>query len=275
MQKSLIAAATLATLAALPAEARRGGGGYSEGMLFIAETTEVDDKGAPLSLCILEKTNKIMFFPIYRSAQSYALAPNRCDAENYYGITADKFQMGQVLGIFPEDLPIEPKLSMQQMAGGMWGLALGLPLILLGIAGKIGGRAPKPKLDSFADKVVSVMCYVARADGKIETAEVNAMCNVLHQLTGKNYDPQQVGQYAMSLSGEMTDRELKKLAKGLDQDHKNVLVQAAIMIAGADGLMDGTENQIIYRLSKAMKVGGEKVDEMLDRTMNTTAMPAE
>jgi len=79
----------------------------------------------------------------------------------------------------------------------------------------------------------------------------------------------------MSLSGELTDRDMKKLAKGLDQAHKEVLVQAAIMIAGADGLMDGSENQIVYRLSKAMSVGGEKVDEMLDRTMNTSAMPAE
>jgi len=166
MKKSLIAAAVLATISALPAEARRGGGGYSEGMLFVAETTEVDDDGSALSLCILEKTNKIMFFPIYRSAQSYALAQNRCEADNYYSIPADKFQMGQVLGVFPENLPTEPKLSMQQMANGMWGWAIALPLILLGIAGKIGGRSPKPKLDSFADKVVSVMCYVARADGR-------------------------------------------------------------------------------------------------------------
>ena len=272
MKKLLLTTAALAALvSANPAEAARRGGS-AEGLLFVAAIDEVDSTGAPLSLCILEKTRTVLFIPLFRSAQEYVLATNQCATDSYYSIDPAKFAAAQAAGYLPANLPAEPELSTSQLISGMWGWALALPLAIFGFMKRGGGS--RPKLDSFADRVVAVMCAVARADGQVDDAEIYVMGDVLRQLTGRDYDLNQVAAYARSLSGDLSDRDLKKLGKGLNPAQCEALVQAAVMIADSDGNVEGAENHLIVRLSRALKVGGDRVDAMLNPS-TPAAVPAE
>lgn len=277
MKKSLfITAALAAILSTQAAEARRGGGGgYAEGLLFVAEVDTVGPSGNKMSLCILERTEKVMFIPLWRSAQAYALAENRCDAEQYYELSANEFARGKSLGAYAADLPEEPKLNVAQMLGGAWGLCLLVPLILFGIASKFGGSRRRKEPQNFVSRAVQVMCMVAKSDGHVSERELLIMQNVISQLTQKNIALDVVAEIVANTPGTMTDSDLRKLGKGLSEDERETLVQAAAMVAGGDGEIATGESHMIYRLSKAMKVASAKTDEMVERSMPSNAVPAE
>ncbi len=79
-------AAAVSLLSAFPAEARRGGGGSSsQKMLFVADTEIVID-GKPHTLCHLVEDSGVLFVPLFRTLEGYALAENRCDTDSYYAL---------------------------------------------------------------------------------------------------------------------------------------------------------------------------------------------
>jgi len=275
MKKALILAAALTALsAAQPAEARRGGG-YAEGFLFVAEVAPSDASGAGMSLCILERTQKVAFIPIWRSAKSYVLAPGKCTGESYLEVTPAKFAEGQAAGYFPAHLPAEPKLTLAQQFEGGWGGLILLLGLLIEIAKSGFGSLRRKQPESFASRAIQVMCLVAKSDGQVSEREITVIKGIVKQLTDQDIPRNVIIDMVAAMPGQMTDREMKRLGKGLNQSHRDVLVQAAAMVAGGDGQLEGGESHAIYRLAKALKVDLTKADQMVDSSLQGSAVPAE
>lgn len=253
------------------AQARRGGGvwGTSEQMSLIANTQITDDTGQQLSLCHLTKKTHIIFAGVWRSSLGYVMAPNKCDAESYYPLNAERLALGKVLGDFPEDLPEQPRLSTDDVISGFWGL--GVIVLLVGLAGvkwaKQSARA-KERLAGMngtapaAVQAMDAMCHAAKADGKLDNTEIVLMADIAQQMTGEVFDEQRIRRMYELAEAKPTDQQFTRFGKGLSPDQKRLVMQAVLMVVGADGDLDKRETVFVQKLAHGLKLSSEEVKSL-------------
>ncbi|WP_171124423.1 MULTISPECIES: TerB family tellurite resistance protein [unclassified Ruegeria] len=262
------------------AQAGRAGGvwGTSEQMTLITPTDIEDNNGQNLSLCHLTKKTHIMFAGVWRSSIGYVMAPNKCDSDSYYNMPADRLELGKALGDFPSDLSTQPKMSRADMVSGFWGLgAIAVLLILAGA--KKAGQSKRTK-ERYAEmgianpaalQAMDAMCHAAKADGSLDAVEIATMANIAQQMTGETFDESRIRRIYNMAEAKPTDAQFAAFGRGLTADQKRMVMQATLMIVGADGDLDKAETVFIHKLAKGL---GISVDEVKAMFQNMAAQPA-
>ena len=272
-------AAAVSLLSADPAEARRGGGSSSQKMLFVADTEIVID-GKPHTLCHLVEDSGVLFVPLFRTLEGYALAENRCDTDSYYAMEPADIADAKAQGLIPADVPDEPVLSLAQKASGFWGWA-----IILGFVGFAGMGALKTRkrraerqglmgdIPPSAMAILDAMCHAAKADGHIADEEVREIAEIAERMTGQRFDPADVRRMADLAEADPSDKDVKRLTAKLMPDEQGLLMKAVLTVVASDGQLAGKEQALVGKLAGAMKMSGEQVSALLAEVVGAQQQP--
>lgn len=256
---SLALALSLMSLATT-AEAR---GRYGEDLRFVAETTIPG--GSTISLCHLVDFMDALFIPVYTSVQGYALSNDGCEGEMYRSLSTEHFLDLQSAGMIPADLPATPKQSLPNMiAGHAWIILGALGLLAKGATFIAGRRKPKAASpDNLAIHSLVAMSQVAVADGHIDEREVQQIANILTRLTGRGYSPAQVSDLLARLNPSPSD--IAQIGADLSEADRQIVLEAALNIAVADGEIHPSEYAVVSDLAQRMRIGADQFRGALNR----------
>ena len=257
------------TSMATQAEARRAGYSTAQELLFVAQT-EFEDETGTLALCQLVETQSAIFVNFWRSVESYALASDGCNTESYYEFTAAELKTAQAAGMIASDVPLEPKLSMQSLAGGFWGFGL-LALVLIGLGLKVlqvqrrkGQRlAIMGNATPAAQSILDAMCHAAKADGYIAPSEVAMIKSAAEEMTGENFALEDVKRMATLAEETLDLNGHKRLIKGRSKPEQLDMMRGVLMVVAADGKLDGKEKTFVGGLAQAMNMDAATVQALL------------
>ncbi|MFZ5964042.1 TerB family tellurite resistance protein [Thalassococcus sp. BH17M4-6] len=278
MRSLLLATAAFGIFTFSPdtAEAKRaGGGGYYEDLVFLSEIP--DSGGEGHSLCLLTRTSTVLFLNYWRTAEKYVIASNRCEAEQYGELSAVVFAQGQAEGVFPPSLPATPRLDLPQVIGGFWGLLPIVGLLGLGLLAKLAKRRPTKPTDrgAVARRVIQVLVHAAKADGVLTQEEIDVIGEISQQLTGTALPESEIRRLFDESDGTLTPETFRSFAQGLNDADRRLVMQAALVLLGADGDVPMAEQQFIGGLAGGLGIKGEEVRAMFARMAAPgTAQPA-
>ncbi len=236
-----------------------------EDLRFVAETTLPGAEGTPMALCHLVDFTNALFVPVYTSVQSYALSPDGCVGDAYRALSAEQFSAMQAAGLLPAELPEAPKANIKDL---LWGhawlivAAIGIVFSAL-IAFRDRGPRKSKSPDALAIHSLVAMSQVAIADGRIDDAEVQQISSILTRLTGTSYAPQQV----MELLGRLnpSPSDIDQIGEGLSDGDRQIVLEAALNIAVADGEIHPSEYAVVSDLAQRMRIGADQFRSAMAR----------
>lgn len=276
MRKFSLMIALAAGLTTAAGSAQAGAARWGQDLHFVAETS-IPGSSA-ISLCHLVDYASFLFIPVYTSVDGYALSNEGCAGGAYRDLSAEHFQDLQAAGMIPTDLPATPRLSpVNLVAGHAWIVLAAFGLMLCGMAMLGSGRARKrkaPAPDALAIHSLVAMSQVAVADGHIDTAEIRQISSILTRLTGKGYSMEQVSELLTQLSPSPSD--MAQVGQDLSEADRQIVLEAALNIAVADGEIHPSEYAVVSDLAQRMRIGAEQFRGALNRIAAhlQTAQPA-
>lgn len=255
------------------AEARRGVSGYAEALELVETTTIPGQNGSPLSLCVLVRTQHVLFVDVWRTQKGYALAENRCDVESFIPIDGPQLASLKADGLVSADLAEVPDVK-TGIAVPIWAW-----IVILGVVGFIAYKA-KAKAGRKAQRqslmgnttpavmaIIDAMCHVSKADGDVSAQEVKEISIAAEQMTGEAVDPTRVAEMAQLAEANLTDGDYKKFAAGRSEDEKEVMMRGVLYVAIADGKLDGKEREFVGKLASVMKMPSDRVTVLLNEVI--------
>jgi len=238
-----------------PSDAQAGAGKWGQDLRFVSDTNI--PSAQPVSLCHLVDFMSILFVPVYTITEGYALSSDGCKGSRYTDVTGDDFAHMQAAGFIPADLPLRASASWQQAILGQTWLILGALALLVKGLGSIGGnRKRRPATpDMLAIHSLVAMSQVAVADGRIDDSEVKQIAHILTRLTGNSYGAVQVADLLNRLNPSPSD--LAQIGTDLSENDRQIVLEAALNIAVADGEIHPNEYAVVSDLAQRMRIGAD------------------
>ncbi|MBT8412334.1 MAG: TerB family tellurite resistance protein [Octadecabacter sp.] len=260
-----IIALTLGLTAATTAHA--GAAGRGNDLRFVAETT-VPAQGSTetMSLCHLVDVMDVLYVPVYSRIEGYALSPTGCTGDTYQALTLEQLAQFQAVGMISSDIPLVPSTDFKSLIWGhMWLVLIGFGLLARGIGLIASARKPRGDKapDPLAIHALVAMSQVAVADGGIDAAEVRQIAAILTRLTGTSYSPEQVVDMLNQLNP--THNDLEQVGLDLSDADRQIVLEAALNIAVADGEIHATEYAVVSELAERMRIGADQFRSALGR----------
>ena len=140
--------------------------------------------------------------------------------------------------------------------------ALGAAILLLAVRSILGRRADKAP-DVLAIHSLVAMSQVAIADGRIGDTEVHQIAHILTRLTGTSYGPDQVMEMLQRLNPSTKD--LEQVGKDLSEKDRQIVLEAALNIAVADGEIRPNEYAVVSELAQRMRIGADQFRDAMTR----------
>jgi uncharacterized tellurite resistance protein B-like protein len=185
----------------------------------------------------------------------------------YRDLSSENFQDLQAAGMIPADLPAVPKMALTDLiAGHAWIILGAFGLMMRGMAMIGSGRPRKrkaPAPDALAIHSLVAMSQVAVADGRIDDAEIRQISSILTRLTGKGYSMAQVSQLLAQLSPSPSD--MAQVGQDLSDADRQIVLEAALNIAVADGEIHPSEYAVVSDLAQRMRIGSDQFRSALNR----------
>lgn len=241
---------------------------YGEDLRFVADTTMPNAAGTgTVAVCHLVDYASIVFIPIYTTVNRYVLSPDQCSGDSYSELSPEGFTTMQTLGVIPSDLPAVAMADLQTLIAGnalllLGGLGLFCKLVVAVVHRKRGPRKPKAP-DALAIHSLVAMSQVAVADGKIDTAEVRQIAAILTRLTGRGYGPDQVSDLLNRLNP--TSADIEQVGQNLSEKERQIVLEAALNIAVADGEIHPSEYAVVSDLAQRMRIGSDQFRNAMAR----------
>jgi tellurite resistance protein len=107
------------------------------------------------------------------------------------------------------------------------------------------------------------MSQVAIADGRLDDAEVHHIANILTRLTGNSYGPQQIIDMLSKLNPSPSD--IEQVGQDLSDKDRQIVLEAALNIAVADGEIHPNEYAVVSELAHRMRIGADQFRDALAR----------
>lgn len=257
----ILALATGLTVTATTADAA---GRWGEDLRFVANTGNPGSDG-PMALCHIVDFMDILFIPVYTIHEGYALSDSECSGDTYREVTPENFALLQASGMVPADLPIEPAVGLGKLAWGHAWLILGaLGLLKMGaMALRSGKRRKAGTPDPLAIHSLVAMSQVAIADGRIGDAEIRQIANIITRLTGQAHSPAKIKDMLSKLNP--TSEDLAQVGQDLSEPDRQIVLEAALNIAVADGEMHPNEYIVVSELAHRMRIGAEQFRDAMAR----------
>ena len=118
----------------------------------------------------------------------------------------------------------------------------------------------------FEKAIRRVMVRMMLADGDVDPAEVEPIRDVFERLTGTPCPADTIRSEAKSAMGEQ--RSLTEVVGGvapmLNEHGKEMVVRAAILVAGADGRFEAEETALLHAIGEQLELPESKVAAMLE-----------
>lgn len=240
------------------------GGRWGEDLRFVAETG-IPGTDGQMVLCHHVDFMDVLFVPVYTTITGYALSNSDCTGDMYRNLTAAQFADLQTAGLIDATLPTEPKVGITALAWGHAWLILAVIAVLKTafIALKGGKRRKAGTPDMLAIHSLVAMSQVAVADGRIDDAEVHQIANILTRLTGRAYAPAQVMDLLSKLNPSAAD--LDQIGQDLSEKDRQIVLEAALNIAVADGEIHPNEYAVVSELAQRMRIGADQFRSALAR----------
>lgn len=255
--KTLALAFGLSLIAANPAHAARGAvpGGTSYDLTPVAD---ISAGGASITICHYTQMDHILWIGYWLTSKGYVLSDNGCTDTSYYDMPAGFWQASVAAGVIPADLPETPRFTMKQWIVGFgWFWIFGIVAAFMGLTKLRNPRRRTPA--ALADRMLTAMCIVARADGYIDGEETKAIRYAYGKLTGKTLDDLTI-QAALSRA---TEADIATLAAGLNENGRQTVMRAALLVACVDGEIQEAEHRVISLMSRALVVPAPQIRTML------------
>lgn len=274
MRKLLtMSALALAVVAATPAHA--GAGRWGTDLKFVADTTIPSNGTQTIAVCHVVDFMQVLFVPVYTIVDGYALSNDGCTGDMYRELSNEHLADLKAAGMVPNDVPETPQVSLAQLAWGhAWLIAgaLGVMLRALGFLMQGGRRHSKNSApDTLAIHSLVAMSQVAIADGTIDEREIKQISSILTRLTGRGYSMEQVSDLLTHLNPSPND--LDQVGQDLSEADRQIVLEAALNIAVADGEIHPNEYAVVSDLAQRMRVGADQFRSALNRIsahMNAT-----
>jgi uncharacterized tellurite resistance protein B-like protein len=248
--------------------AQAGVGRWGADLRYVAETTIPQSTGTgTLSVCHLVDFADIFFVPVYTTIQGYALSSDGCTGNSFRDVTPENFVALQMSGLVPMDLPGIASVSLTSI---IWGHAL-IVATALGLLFRalraVSGCARRPHKSGTPDMLaihsLVAMSQVAIADGRLDDAEVHHIANILTRLTGNSYGPQQIIDMLSKLNPSPSD--IEQVGQDLSEKDRQIVLEAALNIAVADGEIHPNEYAVVSELAQRMRIGADQFRSALAR----------
>lgn len=239
---------------------------YGDDLIYVADTTVPAPSGGVVALCHHVDYADALFIPVYRTIQGYALSSDGCTGESYRPLTPENFEVMQATGMVPMNLPVVAALSLRDIIFGHAVLILtAMAFLFKGLAWLIHGRAkPAAKAqDALAVNALVAMSHVAVCDGNIDEAEVRQISSILSRLTGRAYNTQQVVNLLQTINPSPSD--IARIGQDLSPKDRQIVLEAALNIAVADGEIHPSEYAVVTDLAHRMKIGATEFRSALAR----------
>lgn len=120
-----------------------------------------------------------------------------------------------------------------------------------------------PMHDPLAIHALVAMSQIAVADGKINDVEVGQIAAILTRLTGRAYAPSIVAQMLQRLDPRPED--LAQVGEDLSDIDRQIVLEAALHIAVADGEIHEHEYAVVSQLAQQMRIGADAFRAALAR----------
>lgn len=253
-----ISALTLGLVVATPANA--GIGQWGTDLRFVAETKIPAASGQTIAVCHLVDYMKVLFVPVYTSVDGYALSNDGCTGDMYRDLSTEHLADLKAAGMVAASIPNTPQVGLAQMAWGhAWLIVAALALIVRGLGFLMSGgrRASKKSApDTLAVHSLVAMSQVAVADGKLDQTEIKQISSILTRLTGRAYSMEQVSDLLNRLNPSHDD--LANVGQDLSEKERQIVLEAALNIAVADGEIHPSEYAVVSDLAQRLKIGADQ-----------------
>ncbi|MEZ6244258.1 MAG: TerB family tellurite resistance protein [Phycisphaerales bacterium] len=119
--------------------------------------------------------------------------------------------------------------------------------------------------DAVRDAIRRVMVAIAAADGRLEDNEVSMLRHIYLDLTKTTLDEWELRNEIDAAVATPIDlgAELGPMAPHLSDEGKDLVLRAALLIAGADGHVDEKEMATITRVAGILNVAPDRFDAIL------------
>jgi len=236
---------------------------WGQDLRFVADTKIPGTQGT-MSLCHHVDYMDILFVPVYTTMLGYALSNSGCEGDTFRTVTAAEVTAMKASGLIPADVVSDPNPSiLDRIWGHAWLILGALGLLKVGIGALKGGKGRSGKPDMLAIHSLVAMSQVAIADGRIDDSEVQQIANILTRLTGKSYVPSQVTELLSQLNPSSSD--LDQIGQDLSEKDRQIVLEAALNIAVADGEIHPNEYAVVSELAQRMRIGADQFRSALAR----------
>lgn len=264
-----LTALALGLFVASPADARGSFGQWGTDLVFVADTT-IPSAGAnnqPIALCRMVDYMQIFFVPVYTISKGYALSNDACADGMYRDLSTKHLADLQAAGMIDASVPATPTLDLKQLIWGHAWLIIAAIALLFKLATRLrsrshSGKGSKPA-DTLAIHSLVAMSQVAVADGNIDQRELQQISAILTRLTGRGYSIEQVSDLLTRLNPSPND--LDEIGQDLSESDRQIVLEAALNIAVADGEIHPNEYAVVSDLAQRMRIGADQFRGALNR----------
>ncbi|PJI85359.1 hypothetical protein BC777_3360 [Yoonia maricola] len=259
--KRFIVALLISVLASGPALAFTADSGMFTGLEYVADTEITAPSGAPLSLCHQTRDLRILGFNLSRNITGYVLAVDQCTGEAERPFSPQQMETAQSLGLIDASLPSEASNSLQRTIQnyGIWvALCLALLAVIMRRVKSLMGLDPSsPMRKKAAQRILTAMCYMAKADGIVASNEITIITKAASRLTRQNILSTDVVRIADHIDMDLTPQDFLDFGKGLRDSEKDAMMRGAFFVALSSGRIIPPEYEFLTNLAHGIGMPGE------------------
>ncbi len=249
--------------------------GYYEEMTFVSETGVYSSAGNPnLSLCRISTKYHFGYIGFWRNEAAYVLSDSQCFEDGFYHISPEDMAAYQQTGLIPADIPTTAALSTKEIASGFSGtFLLVLALFFKGTIElrEFMTRRRRSGSPTAAVNTLAAMCHIAKADGEIDPAEVEMIGAVLFEKTGRQFSIKQIAQMIEMTEDHLNPEDYAGFGEGLSEAERERLLEAALIVAVADGEIHAAEHSLMMNLARGMNIPAAKFRKTLQNVAEELA----
>ncbi|WP_375254713.1 TerB family tellurite resistance protein [Yoonia sp.] len=260
-----------AALLGNPAQAFSDDTGMFDGLQFVSETELRKPQGQALSLCHTTREFRIWGVTITSNPVDYVLSSDGCITQIDATLTAVQLETAQSFDLIDASLPVTPENSQEQTMRNVapWALiALAMLFIIFRRLTSLAGGGKKPLRSKASQRILTVMCYVARSRGAVDSKGVSIIGQTAKRLTQRNFKPSEIMRITDQIDMNLSMRDFIDFGTGLRDAEKDRMMRAAFYVALADGRMLPPEHEFLTNLAAGIGMPGEDFRRVMNLTFN-------
>ena len=254
-----------------PAQAFTEDTGMFDGLQFVSATELTKPQGQALSLCHTTREFRILGYTITSNAVDYVLSSDGCAAQIDETLTAVQMEGAQSFDLIDANLPVIPENSQEQTMRNVapWALmALAMLFIIFRRLTSLVGGGKKPLRSKASQRILTVMCYVARSRGAVAGKEISIIGQTAKRLTQRNFKPSEIMRITDQIDMNLSMQDFIEMGQGLRDSEKDRMMRGAFYVALADGRMLPPEHEFLTNLARGIGMPGEDFRRVMNITFN-------